>query len=326
MTPRITGLHHDHIDGSAAVLDVLDELHALSGKDPRFPTPDALRAFFGNPHEDIVQRFAAVTSLMQTEETLALAGYAYGRRRSREGYRYVEARFAPQYHVFGGLTLPKAADAMCRGLWKAQAEFGIRILPMLAIGREAAPEVGVDIARITLGYDGEVALDLACDEAAHPPEKHSPAYRLTFGTKVRRDCHAGEWVAKTPSDSYRQRLLANVRTAVETLRVDGIGHGIPLPDDPELVARVAGDGIRVSGCPLSNVVCQCIGDVRELRIDELLDRGVIYSLNADDDLFLPTMNDVIRVCGDAYGFSPEQWEQLERNVWRGAFAADVRQS
>lgn len=326
MTPKITGLHHDHIDGSAAVLDVLDDLYALSGKDPRFPTADALRAFFGNPHEDIVQRFAAVTSLMQTEETLALAGYAYGRRRSREGYRYVEARFAPQYHVFGGLTLQKAADAMCRGLWKAQAEFGIRILPMLAIGREAAPEVGVDVARIALGYDGEVALDLACDEAAHPPEKHLPAYQLTFGTNVRRDCHAGEWVAKTPSDTYRQRLLANVRTAIETLRVDGIGHGIPLPDDADLVDRVAGEGIRVSGCPLSNVVCKCIGDVRELRIDELLDRGVIYSLNADDDLFLPTMDDVIRVCGDAYGFSPAQWEQLDRNVWRGAFAHDVRQS
>lgn len=326
MTPRITGLHHDHVDGSAAVLDVLDELHALSGKDPRFPTPDALRAFFGNPHEDIVQRFAAVTSLMQTEETLALAGYAYGRRRSREGYRYVEARFAPQYHVFGGLTMTQAAAAMCRGLWDAQSKHGIRILPMLCIGREAAPEVGVDIARIALDYDGAVALDLACDEAANPPEKHLPAYQLTFGTKVRRDCHAGEWVTKAPTDSYRARLLRNVRTAVETLRVDGIGHGIPLPDDPELVARVVGDGIRVSGCPLSNVVCQCIGNVRELRIDELLDRGVIYSLNADDDLFLPTMDDVIRVCGDAYGFSPEQWEQLERNVWRGAFAADVRHS
>ena len=326
MTLKITGLHHDHIDGSAAVLDVLDDLHAHSGKDPRFPTTDALREFFGNPHEDIVQRFAAVTSLMQSRETLTLAGYAYGRRRFREGYRYVEARFAPQYHVFGGLTLTEAAAAMCRGLWDAQDEFGIRILPMLCIGRETDPDTGVAIARITMEYDGEVALDLACDEASHPPEKHLPAYRLTFGTKVRRDCHAGEWVTKTPPETYRQRLLANVRTAIEELRVDGVGHAIPLPDDPELVARVVGEGIRVSGCPLSNVVCQCVGDVRELRIDELLDRGVIYTLNADDDLFLPTMDDVVRVCGEAYGFTDDQWAQLDRNVRRGAFAHDVRQA
>lgn len=323
MKPTIKGLLHDHVDGSRAVLDVLDDLHAIAGTTSRFASADALRAYFQNTHENIVERFGAVTSLMQSAETLALVGYAYGRRRSREGYRYVEAKFAPQYHVFGGLSLEAATKAMCGGLWKAQAEFGIRILPVVCIGREADPDKGVEIARIALEYDGEVALDLACDEADHPPEKHLPAYRLTFGSNVRRDCHAGEWVSGRPSETYRQRLLQNVRTAVYDLRCHGVGHAIPLRDDDRLISYMVDNHVRVSGCPLSNLTLGCIDDVRDLRIDELLDRGVIYTLNPDDDLFLPPMEEVVGACAEAYDFGQDQCEALERNVLLGAFAEDV---
>ncbi|HSD12994.1 MAG TPA: hypothetical protein VLC10_05530 [Patescibacteria group bacterium] len=320
MHPTIRGLHHDHIDGSAGIADVIVDLYALAGKGFPFPSLDAWRAFFQNPHEDIVKRFSTVTSVLQTAEALAAAGYAYGRRRAREGYDYVEARFAPQYHVFGGLTIPRAVSAMRDGLAAAETDFGIRIMPIVSIGRETDPDTGVAIAKVALDHDGEIALDLACDEALHPPEKHLPAFALTFGTKVRRTCHAGEWVAKRPSETYRDRLLANVRTAVRVLKCHGIGHAIPLPDDPELVREIVDAGVRVEGCPLSNLSCGAIGDVRELRIDELLDAGVIYTLNADDDLFLPTMDEVVAECGGAYGFSDAQWRALDTNVARGAFA------
>jgi adenosine deaminase len=323
MALDIKGLHHDHVDGSAALCDVIADLYRLAGKPFPYASVDAWREFFRDPHQDIVAKFATSTSVMQSREALALAGRAYGRRRAAEGYRYVEAKFAPQYHLAGGLTLAEATAAMCDGLWSAQRDFGIRILPQVCIGREADPDTGCAIARVVLEYDGDVALDLACDEAGHPPEKHLPAFRLTFGSNVRRDCHAGEWVAAEPRKTYRARLLANVRTAVHDLKVHGIGHGIPLPDDPELVRYVADNGIRVSGCPLSNVACRCIADVRELRIDELLDAGVLYTLNADDDVFLPTMDEVVAACERAYAFSDRHREMLRTNVFRGAFAKDA---
>jgi adenosine deaminase len=320
MAPKIRGLHHDHIDGSAGLADVIQDLYRIAGKPFPFASVDAWRAFFKDPHEDIVARFASGTSVMQSFEALEMAGYAYGRRRASEGYLYVEARFAPQYHCGGGLGLHEATEGMVRGLKKAQARYPITIMPTICIGREADAETGMAIARVALEYDGEVALDMACDEANHPPEKHLPAYKLTFGSNVKRTCHAGEWVKREPAASYRARMLANVRTAVYDLKCHGLGHAIPLPDDPELVAYCAQNGIRVEGNPLSNVACGCIADVRELRIDELLDAGIIYTLNADDDLFLPTMDEVVAACDAAYGFTPGQWAQLEANVLRGAFA------
>ena len=114
--------------------------------------------------------------------------------------------------------------------------------------------------------------------------------------------------------------MENIRTSVRVLRADGLGHAIPLIDDPELVKHVAANGIRVSGCPASYLQTGLIKDARELGITELLDRGVIYTLNPDDDLFLPPMEKVLAVCDAAYGFTAEQCAKLERNVWLGAFA------
>lgn len=323
MRPTIFGLTHDHIDGSAAVLDILPELCELAGKDVVTRTPDELKAYFADVHGDLVKKFGAVTSMLQSREALELMGYAYGRRRAREGHDYVEAKFAPQYHVLGGLTPRQAVHAMLTGLKKAESEFAIDIFPHLCIGREATPEQGKAIARIALTYAGEVALGMACDEANHPPEKHLPAFALTFGTSTPRECHAGEWVLEKPSVSYNERLLKNIWTAVKTLRCDGIGHAIPLAEDPELIQYIVDGEIRVSGCPLSNKVTGLIDDIRVLRIDELLNAGVMYTLNPDDDLFLPSMEKVVTACEDAYEFTEKQCTQLQENVYRGAFHPDV---
>jgi adenosine deaminase len=322
MVLKLEGLHHDHIDGSAGILDVIEDLYRLAGKPLPFATKGEWQRYFKDPQENIVEKFGMVTGVLQSREALRLAGEAYGRRRAAEGMRYVEAKFAPQYHCAGGLTMAAAAEAMIAGLRAAESAAGIRILPVLCIGREAEPEVGVEVARIALEYDGEAAIDLVCDEAGHPPEKHLKAYAMTFGSNVRRDCHAGEWVAKEPAETYRRRLLENVRTAVGTLRCHGVGHAIPLADDPELVRRVAGEGIRIAGCPLSNLWCGQIADVRELRIDELLDAGVIYTLNPDDDLFMPSASAVAARCDDAYRFTEAQRRALAANVANGAFARD----
>lgn len=324
MRPNIRGLHHDHIDGSSAVFDVIIELYRIAGKEFPFPSKDAWLAFLAHPHENLVAKFASITGAVQSIEALELLGYAYGRRRALEGFLYVEAKFAPQYHVRAGLTLRHACDAMIAGLDRASEEFGISIMPMVCIGREADPELGIEIARIALDYDGAAALDLVCDEGSHPPEKHLPAYRMTFGSKVKRDCHAGEWVSPEPATTYRERLLRNVRTAVYDLRCNGIGHAIPLADDPELVDFCIANGVRIAGCPLSNLAGGLIGDVRDLRIGELLDRGVRYTLNADDDLLFPALPEVIAACDEAYDFTAEQCRMLEENVFASAFKPGVR--
>lgn len=322
--PPILGLLHDHIDGSLAVRDIIHELYRAARQEFPFPSVAAWVDFFQNPQENIIRRFRTVTDVLQTKESLRRLGYAYGVRRSLEGYVYVEAKFAPQYHIYGGLTIAQAAAAMIAGLRQAERDCPIRIMPHLCIGREAPPEIGLQVAMVCLGYAGEVAMDLACDEANHPPEKHQAAFDLTYGTAVKRDCHAGEWVSPEPRATYRQRLLENGRTAVRLLRADRVSHFIPLADDWDLVREMVDKGIGLAGSPAAYAAARLIGDIRELRIPELLDAGIRYTLNHDDDLFLPPMPQVLAACAaPEVGLGESHWQQLADNVFLDAFAPDA---
>lgn len=319
----IRGLHHDHIDGSAALMFIIDELYKMANKPFRFDSITNWVTFMRSPI-DIPTRFSTITKVLQSEEALELLGLTYGRYRAHEGFRYVEAKFAPQYHVEGGLTMRQATWAMLKGLRKAEQERPIRIFPHLCIGREADENVGREVARIALEYEGEVALGLACNEALYPPEKHLPAFKLTFGSNVKRDCHAGEFAKGALGSPERQdQLVKNIVTAIRDLRCHGIGHAIPLASYPELVKEVVDKNVRVAGCPLSNRSEGNILHVEDLGIQNLLDAGVVYTLNADDDLFLPPMHEVVQACERTYQFTDAQKRALEDNVLKGAWMNSV---
>ncbi|MEY4723807.1 MAG: hypothetical protein RLZZ324_1320 [Candidatus Parcubacteria bacterium] len=318
MKPYIKAGSHDHLDGSIPMEKIILELYRMAGKTFPFASVSAWRAYFTDPHSDMIAKFGTVTGVLQTEEALQLAAETYVRHRALQGMAYQEPKFAPQYHVFGGLSLKQVIAAVHKGCALASNTYRVDVLPVACIGREADPDRGVEIARAILEFDGEVGMDMACNEADFPPERHLPAYALTFGTNVRRDCHAGEWVSPEPADTYRQRLLANVRTAVEVLRCHSVGHARPLKDDPELVKRVVAENIRVAMCPLSNLGGGLIKNVGELGIAELLDAGVCLTVDGDDDLCFPDLAEVAAACDAAYGFTSAQCRALEDNPFKGA--------
>jgi adenosine deaminase len=322
---KILGLLHDHIDGSRAMVEILPELYKAEGMKVPFDTLDKWQEWFVNPQINLVKKFGAVTSVLQTKDALHLAGYTYGKYRHGQGLKYVEGKFAPQYHT-RELDLRAATAAMIAGLRDAEKDFGIVILPQVCIGREAAPDLGVEIAKVVLEYDGEVALDLACDEGSHPPEKHLPAYQLTFGSKVRRDCHAGEWVHKGNDLPwvYNQKLLKNVDTAVFQLKCHGVGHAIPLSQDKELTQYMVDNEIRVVGCPLSNLHSKLIDNLKSLEIDTLLEAGLRYTVSVDDDLLFPSVLELEEACQSAYGFTDEQWVKMHKNLRASAFDQRAR--
>jgi adenosine deaminase len=322
---KIQGMLHDHIDGSRAMLEILPLLYKEAGVEAPCATLEEWQAFFANPQVNLVQKFGAVTSVLQDQDSMFLAGYTYGKFRAKQGLKYAEAKFAPQYHTTK-YDLFDMTYAMTRGLKRAERDFNITILPQLCIGREADENMGIEIARLVLEYAGEVALDLACDEGGFPPEKHLAAYKLTFGSRVKRDCHAGEWVRAIPGESreaYRARLLQNVRTAVYDLKCHGVGHAIPLCDNEELARYMADNGVRVAGCPLSNLHSGLIQNIEELQIPRLLELGVQYTVSVDDDLLFPTVPELEESCTKA-GITEAHWGKMHENLRASAWHPDAK--
>jgi adenosine deaminase len=102
----------------------------------------------------------------------------------------------------------------------------------------------------------------------------APAFTAARRHGLRRTSHAGEAVGCGPS---------NIQVALDVLDAERIDHGVALPEDPELLARVAGEGIPLTVCPTSNVVIA--NRYRALAEHPLLDlvrAGVPVTINTDD--------------------------------------------
>lgn len=339
-----TALLHDHLDGSRPLLGILPYLSKLSGqKYPFSPWAchhEQVRKWFKDPQIDIVKKFSITTGVMQSVETIMLAAKTYVQIRARQGFKYCEATIAPQYHVFGGLSVKEATEAFIEGIKQGEKEEpGIEVNLLFTIGREKEPEEAVELLEVAARCDRNyvVGVGLVCDEGAHPPAKHEPMFRRAKQLGFKTTCHAGEWchlplpayqgsmvVEPLTWEKYQRTLLDNVYVAVFQLEVDRLGHAIPLVWDNaifrgELLATVVERNIAVEGCPGSNLSCGLVPNTRYLGIRELLKSGVIYSLNPDDDLFMPDMNEVFQMCNDEYRFTEEEKKQLLINPWLSRF-------
>lgn len=244
--------------------------------------------------------FGLVTGVLQTEENLEYVAFREAEHLAQDGIIYAELRFAPQYHTgesayYGHaqsaprqkLSYQTIIRAVSRGLKRGEKEFGVKTKIIVCIGREVEPEVGVKIAQAAIDCvaDGVAAIDLACDEAHYPPERHLPAFELTFDSPLKRAVHAGE---------FGNQPYENIKTAIYKLRADRLGHAISISQHEDLLKAVVEKKIGLEMCPLSNEICGFIKSYSDLNISNLINCGALVSINTDDPgMFDFTLSDVL---------------------------------
>lgn len=321
-------LLHDHLSGSRPMMKILEKLHELNGRAYPFygsfrEQHEQVKALFQNAQIDIVKKFSTTTGLLQTREALMLAAKNYVVERAKEGFEYCEMTVAPQYLTTRGLTSKKVIAALIEGIKLGEKQYPkMETNILFTIGREINADEAVKLVDIAAKCDRNyvVGIGLACDEAAHPPEKHIKMFRRAKKLGFKTTAHAGEWVSTSPDfDRDQEALLKNVRTAIFDLEVNRIGQAIPLAHDTALMAEVARRHIAIEGCPGSNLVSGLIPNTRCLGIDKMLARGIRYSLNPDDDLFMPNMDETFAICDAEYNFTEDQKMRLQMNAWVSAF-------
>ncbi len=341
---------HDHaIDGSNALVPILPRLFEMSGKrypfDPNGDIQGDMIKIFRNPQIDIIGKFSNTTGVMQSRETLSLAAQNYVRVRALQGFKYCEATVAPQYHIPVKLiedgmlddsgfikkevkaALTVVVEALIEGVKNGEKEFpNVEVNLIGTVGREVSPAEAVRLVEIFAECDRRYmpGIGLACDEAKYPPELHIPMFKRAKELGFKTTCHAGEWChhpAKGKADWLRDgyKLLKNIEVAIFELGVDRLGHAIPIAYNRGLMRAVRDRHIAIEGCPGSNLSSGLIPNTRYLKIRELLDAGINYSLNPDDDLFMPSLSEVFQICNAEYNFTEEERQKLLRNPWLARF-------
>ena len=75
-----------------------------------------------------------------------------------------------------------------------------------------------------------------------------------------------------------------MRTCLDALHADRLGHGVRVVEDPALLERVVERGVALEVCPVSNVALGVYTDLTSVPVPQLLEAGATVALGADDPL------------------------------------------
>lgn len=117
-------------------------------------------------------------------------------------------------------------------------------------------------------------LTLGGAERLYPPRQFERVYALAREGGLGTTVHAGE--ALGPESVWH---------ALDTLRVERIGHGVRAIEDPMLVSHLAEREIPLEICPTSNVRTGVYPSLDAHPVRALYEAGVPMSINTDDPTF-----------------------------------------
>lgn len=137
---------------------------------------------------------------------------------------------------------------------RTAARLGIGFGVLVYARRNADPSEAVRAARLAArrADNGVVSFGLAGDEARYAPEPFAQAFTIARDAGLIPAPHAGELVGPD-----------SVRAVLDVLGARRIAHGIRAVEDPDLVARLAAEGVVLDVCPTSNVA---LGVVESLSV------------------------------------------------------------
>ncbi len=192
-----------------------------------------------------------------------------------DGSCWLELQVDPSGYAarFGGITafLELVLDAVAA----ATAATGLGIGVVVAANRTRHPLDARTLARLAAQYVGRgvVGFGLSNDERRGTTLDFAPAFALARRAGLRLLPHAGELVG-----------AGSVRTAVEALGADRLGHGVRAVEDPEVLDLVVRRGVALEVCPTSNVSLGVYPDLTSVPVPQLLEAGATVALGADDPL------------------------------------------
>lgn len=268
---------HRHLAGSISPATLMEAQRRFGVELPAV-TVDKLRELvvLDRPMtslQEVLSRFelfAGICISLEVVEFLAARAVADA---GRESVRYLELRFSPGFMAHRhDLALEAVTEAVIAGSQAAAKERDM-IVPLIAIAsREMGPEVCLNTFKIAAKYRPHVVgVDLAGDEDNHPPEPFAPAFDFARDSGLGITVHAGE-----------QAGVENVRTAIEVLHANRIGHGIQIVNHPELMELLAQKNIPLEISITSNYIVGAVPSLEAHPVCKLGQAGVPITINSDD--------------------------------------------
>jgi adenosine deaminase len=328
---------HDHLDGGLRPQTIIELAAEIDYPLPAETADDLGRWFLEAADSGSLVRyletFDHTIAGMQTAANLRRVAREFVEDLAADGVVYGEARWAPEQHTTGGLSMATAVEAVHDGLAEGMAgclSAGRRILVRQLLTSMRHLEPTTTVAELVLAYrhDGVAGFDIAGAETGFPPERFLPAFRLLKEHNALYTIHAGE------ADG-----VSSIWAAVQLCAANRIGHGVRIADDietddrgrpvlGELASYLRDQQIPLELCPSSNVQTGAAASIAEHPIRRLDDLGFLVTLNCDNQLMSGTrLSREFWLLCEELGYDLDGVRRLTINAARSAFLPyDQRQT
>ena len=219
------------------------------------------------------------TNAPQTQNDFRQVLVDYAGEAAEHGAVYLEAIFSPAERARRGVAWDAMFDGYCDGVAEARELHSIEVRLTPDIFRGATPEEADLVVDNSLAYRdrGVVGVGLGGLEAEYPPEAYAEVFDRVRAEGLGSVPHAGEVAGP-----------ASIHGALEALGADRIRHGIRAVEDPSLVEELRERRVVLDVCPVSNVRTGAVTSLAEHPLPELLEAGVLCSINTDDPAMFDT--------------------------------------
>ena len=285
---------HDHLDGGVRPQTLLDIAAEVDRSLPATSAPELADWFFEAADSGSLVRyletFDHTIAVMQRPADLQRIAREFVEDQAADGVVYAEARWAPEQHVAGGMTLEEAVGAVRDGLREGMTRCEAAGTPIIArqiISAMRQNDRGLEIAELAVAEREALVggFDIAGPEDGFPPSRLADAFRWLARHNLPCTIHAGEAAG-----------VESIWEAVQMMGADRIGHGVRIVEDlvggevvpGSLAAYLRDRRITLEVCPTSNLQTGIAGTYVEHPFG-LLDRlGFAVTVSCDNRLMSRT--------------------------------------
>ena len=267
---------HCHIEGAAAPELVIRQAQKY-GKDVSPYIQNG--SFVWHDFTSFLAAYDFSSDLFRTEEDYARLADHYLTSLARDGAIYSEIFTSPDHAGKAGLSPKAYTDALGEGMARATAKTGIEGRMIVTGVRNAGVESIERAARFAArcGHPLVTGFGVAGDERMGDLEDYVRAFEIAREAGLGITVHAGELMG-----------WKSVEAALDHIRPSRIGHGVRAIENPDLVRRIADEGVVLECCPCSNIALKVFGGFADHPFPALRAAGCKVTLNSDDPPYFRT--------------------------------------
>ena len=304
---------HLHMEG-AIPIDAMWTLCQKYGGDPSVPDVEALKQRFvykDFPH--FIETWVWKNQFLREYEDFTFIAECVAKDLARQNVIYAEAFFSPADFYSHGLNAQEIALAIREGL-KRVPEIEIALIADMV--RDFGPET----AATTMQQVNEVkdykvvGIGIGGSEHRHPPELFTEIYEQARQMGFHTCAHAGEAAG-----------AESIWGAINSLKVERIGHGTRAFEDPKLLDVLAEQQIPLDMCPISNLRTGVTQKIEDHPIRRYFECGLLVTVNTDDPkMFGNTLAEEYELLEKKLGFSYDEVTMLLINAVQASWMPEEK--